>query len=235
MPITCKYVAPAFDKLNNNWIYSQDSLKKHVGTRAAYLTLAPTSFITTTVDTVVGIGAGIGSVLTLGLCEQLDEFAFHQLHLSNNILTRPYEALLRTVNPKAAIYDGILSRTRAGKLLKQPSIKLQGKGFVTDPVFKKLSAFAKKCASSEDCLKQHVVSRLTYALLAISLLVTRAVDGILAIPAVAASFLTLGTYESVNNLAFRTLQATGIVHDLFHCTIKVINPWTTSSFTLHHH
>lgn len=30
---------------------------------------------------------------------------------------------------------------------------------------------------------------------------------------------------SINNLAFRTLQFSGILHDIFYCASKIINPW----------
>jgi hypothetical protein len=55
--------------------------------------------------------------------------------------------------------------------------------------------------------------------------ITRLVDGIIGVIAAVLSFLTLGKVASINNVAYRALQAPGIVKDLFKCTIKFINPW----------
>lgn len=104
-----------------------------------------------------------------------------------------------------------------------------GDGFLSDLVINPLKDIARSCYNSDNFLKRHVASRLTYALLAVSCLVTRAVDGIIGIPAAGLSILTGGKFESLNNLAYRTLQAPGIINDLFYCTIKFINPWTRTS------
>ncbi len=107
-----------------------------------------------------------------------------------------------------------------------PLIGIGGNGFITHFVTDALKNIARDCYRSENLLIQHVASRLTYAVLAISSLVTRAVDGVIGIPAAGLAILTFGKIESLNNLAYRSLQTPGIVEDLFYCTIKIINPWT---------
>jgi hypothetical protein len=96
-------------------------------------------------------------------------------------------------------------------------------------VINSLKALARSCYKSDNFLKRHVASRLTYALLAVSCLATRVADGAIGVAAAGLSVLTGGNFESLNNLAYRTLQAPGIINDLFYCTIKFINPWTGTS------
>jgi hypothetical protein len=74
-----------------------------------------------------------------------------------------------------------------------------------------------------------VVSRLIYALHGLASLVTRAVDGIISIPFTVISLLTLGKFGFINHVAFSFLSFTGIINDLFKCTLGIINPITTQA------
>lgn len=175
--------------------------------RGAHLLLTPASFITSAVDTIIGLGAGLGAICTLGKNKQTFKVACNHLSSSDKLFVRPYVNFLKTINPEAKISG-------------------DGDGFLSDLVINPLKNIARRCYNSDNFLKRHIASRLTYALLAVSCLVTRAVDGIIGIPAAGLSILTGGKFESLNNLAYRTLQAPGIINDLFYCTIKFINPWT---------
>lgn len=104
-------------------------------------------------------------------------------------------------------------------------VGLEGNGFLSNNATNLLKDVARTCYRSDNFVKRHVISRLTYALLAMASLVTRTVDGIICMPIAAASILTCGTFPTLNNIAYRSLQAPNIINDLFYCIVKFINPW----------
>lgn len=209
--------------VNRNWVLGKNTsfVKKHVLARGAHSILAPCSFITNSVDTIIGLGVGIGVLFTAGTHKPTFKFAMNHLDGSRKIFAQPFFNLLKTINPEAKFTgnDQILNWHTS------PLIGAYGNGFTAHFVIEDLKIVARSCYNSKNFLKRHVASRLTYALLAISCLVTRAVDGVICIPAASLSLLMVGKCESLNNLAYRTLKAPGIIHDLFFCTIRFINPW----------
>ena len=217
--------------IRTNWIQSEDTnlLKKHVLARGAHLLLIPTSFITVAVDTIIGLGAGMKAIFTLGKDEQTFRVAYKQLTSSNKLFAKPYCHFLLTINPEAKFSGSAANQLFIANqlgLATQATIHADGNGFLSNLMIDEIKKTTRACYNSDNLLKQHVASRLTFALLAVSCLVARAVDGIIGIPAAGLCILTGGKFESLNNLAYRTLQAPGIINDLFYCIIKFINPWT---------
>lgn len=202
------------DKHNNG--ASKTSLAgRHVLYRGAKFALAPVAFITCTLDTIVGLGYGLGTIRTLGTHKPTWEKTIIHLRHSREILLISYAFFLTAINPRADF-------PKTGTVISS-----DGRGLTTNLVFEPIKKVGINCRESDNFLKKHVASRLTYALLAISCLVTRAVDGIIGVPAAALSILTCGSvkFGSLHNVAYRGLQTTGIIDDLFYCTIKFINPW----------
>jgi len=213
------YLKSAEEYVEDNWVYSDSPSfsKKHLLARGAYFFLAPASLITSAIDTIVGLGAGIGTICTAGRYPQPYKFAMNHLSSSNKLFSHLYLNFLRAINPEAPFMeDGD----------NPPRISINGDGFLSDLVISPLRKTARSCYNSNNFLKRHVASRLTYAVLALSCLVTRAVDGVIGIVAASLSILRCGKIESLNHLAYRALQAPGIINDLFYCIIKCINPWT---------
>lgn len=223
------FTTPAEDYIDINLVHDDDTtfVKKHILARGAHILLTPVSFITSAVDTIIGLGAGIGAICTLGTHKQTFNVACYHLSSSKELFVLPYVNFVQTINPEARFSEAYIVRYLG--LAKKAMISGDGVGFLSDFVINPLKNIARSCYNSDNFLTRHVASRLTYALLAVSCLVTRAVDGIIGIPAAALSILTVGKFESLNNLAYRTLQAPGIIGDLFYCTIKFINPWTGTS------
>jgi hypothetical protein len=191
--------------LYNSWNSSDASfVQKHVLARGAHLLLAPASLITTAIDTIAGLGAAIGAILTLGQSRKIFDVAAALLNESNFLLSYPYQNFLQAINPDADFGDI--------------------DAYIVSNAISPIEDFAKKCAKSENFLQRHVASRLTYALAALACLVTRAVDGVISIPIVAASVITLGNFTLINHLACNTLKAPGIIVDLVYCAVYVLNP-----------
>jgi hypothetical protein len=165
----------------------------------------PKSFISCASHTIIGVGGGIGSVLSCGKYPRLNRFTFENLKYSKGLLAQPYKHLLRTINPNAKGVKGISE--------EMPWIKEKGQDY----------------RDSKNIFKRHVVSRLTFALYAISSLIYRVVVFPIGLIAATFSILIVGKWPELNTLAYTCLQTGGIIEDLFLSTIKFINPWASTN------
>jgi hypothetical protein len=219
--ITNASVRPARKFVEDNWVRSKETtfLKKQVFARGVHLVLVPASLITSAVDAIIGVGAGIGAICTAGKHTQTYKFAMNHLCNLDRVFVNPYVNFLRAVNPEAQFSTD----------KNNVAISSMGDGFLSDLISVKLKNYARHCYNSDNFLKRHVASRLTYAVLAVACLVTRAVDSVIGILAAIFSVFTFGKFESLNNLSYRALQFPGIITDLFYCTLKFINPWAVTA------
>lgn len=232
--LTHSLVKPAEHYISQNWAHSEDAnvFQKHVLARGGYLLLSPCYAITSALDTIMGIGSGIGAIATGGTHWTTYKFSMLHLDSSRRIVVYPFASLLGTLNPQAKFSNSLRYMSRRTQLAAnitgksyEAFITGSGDGFIADAVSEPLKNVARRCYNSDNPFTHHVASRLTYLILIISSVVTRAIDEIIGIIAGTFSLLTLGKVESINNLAYRALQAPGIVKDLFYCTTKFINPW----------
>lgn len=212
MVLSAYALYPAEIYIANNWQnYSSNFAEKHVFSRFCHLGLIPWSPITTAVDTVIGAVTTVGALLTLGAHYQTFNFTERQLETSKFIIARPYLHLLQTINPQAECFD---------------HYSIPDKGFFTNWVCGKLANEANMCAHRDNSVfMKYIISRLSYLLLIVAAVVSRAVDLAIGLLAACFSIITLGCIPAVNNVAYRALQAPGVIHDVIIYTIRVINPW----------
>lgn len=206
---TLTTIPPVERYIDANLIQSTSFINRHILARGAYLVLAPASFIPTAIDAIIGLGAAIGAFCTLGMHKPTFRVAIIYLFNAGRCVACPYEFILRALNPKVIVEEST-------------------DGFIAKRIADPLLYFGKACSNSDNFLKRHVTSRLTYALLALSYLVARVVDGVIGILAAGFSIVTVGKFTSLNNLAFRALHAPCILKDLFFCIIKIMNPWAST-------
>lgn len=231
---TYSIAKPIQHYVEKNWVNSYDCVKREVFARGAHLALVPISTVTSALDTIVGSLAGLGAIGTAGLHKPTVELYRRNIDSSRKIAARPFVSFLKFINP-AAKFSGDENFVRRPSYdsdyfdgdedYNKPKISGDGNGFITNGVRKYMSKAAIEFSFSQNVFKRHVLSRLTYALMGIASLVTRAVDGAIGLVAAAFSIITAGKFESLNNLAYRGLQAPGIIDDLFSSAIKFINPW----------
>jgi hypothetical protein len=188
-----------------------DSLiKTQLLSRGASFGVACVAFTASTADTLIGVILGVGSILIGGTSSALYKKHCVFIDQSKYLLSSPFTGVLLTINPNADIKnekrDGLISE------------------LIVD-LFARGNLF--RC--SENIFMRHVVSRLNYAAMGISLTLSRIADAALSLIAVPLSIITLGKVEQINDAAIRTLQFTAVVRDLFYCTSKIINPWAGSS------
>jgi hypothetical protein len=200
-----------------NWVDPEDTtfVKKHILARGAYLILTPASAITCALDTIVGLGYGFECICSRGKSIRLYTYTSQYLPAANSLLSLPYLNFLRAFNPEA-------------KVTKDAKISCEGIGFITNFTAMPLRNLGRTCHSSSNVFKKHICSRIIYVLLVPTILITRVADGIISVPATFVSLVLLGKVHSMNNLSFRSLQSTGIIQDLFFCTVKFMNPGIVS-------
>ncbi|MCB1117705.1 MAG: hypothetical protein KDK50_03880, partial [Chlamydiia bacterium] len=205
--------------------------KKQFLARGCTLALAPCCAIVSIADTVLGIGASLATISTLGMHRPTCRFALCHLDSFRIIIAQPYINLLKSINPEVKLTSNTFSNNAHTRYLqslvadKYPKIGASGDGFITDFAHESLKDVARYFYNSDGFFKRHIATRLTYVLLAISSVITRIADGIIGVIAAPLSFITFGKVESINNLAYRALQTPGIIGDIFYCGIKFINPW----------
>jgi hypothetical protein len=205
---TNRLVFPIYNYANDNWVHSNQTSKQLLG-RAVFIILAPAEFITRAIDTIIGLGAMLALFCTLGLHKPTIVFSKRFVDYSEGLAAEPYANLLRAVNPDA-------------KYLSNDE-----QGLITNFLFP-LNNFAHRSCRHKNGIKRHVISRLSFALLIPACIVTRAVDGVIGTLAAILSLATLGKIPLVNKIAYRGLQAPGILRDIPGFFLQTINPFCNS-------
>lgn len=202
------------DSIQQDYIRSNNAsfFEKNCLSRGMYILMIPASFAVCVLDTIAGVGATLGALCTLGKNQWFVKHSENYLQSSKKILALPFKNFLRVIDP-------------SDTLSKEAYINVKGNGFIQEEVFDTLNNYGLKFSNSKNIFTRHVASRLTYLVLAITSVVTRVLDGVISIPATVISILVLGKVDSIKHLAFRTLQATGLVNDILFCAIKIVNPW----------
>ena len=195
------FVKFAEECIDDNWVKSRDDnfIKKQLFSRLGYATLVPGYMIACIADTIMGIGAKTVDFATLGRFEPCKIYAKIHLPSFERVLSDPYYAFIRTINPGAEF-----------NFEKNDMFATTGK------VVELLVFQAKKFTESDSFILKNVASRLTFALAALAAMVTRVVDGIIMLPHVFLSVAICGAFVLSNSAAYEVLmQLPKAVTDFF--------------------
>lgn len=179
--------------------------------RMKHLGLLPISFLASVLDIITGVGVAGPSLLTGAVYPEFLHFAKKQLRDGGKkLLSYPYSHMIHVIN------------------LKTP-ILFKKEGFVFDfdkvqKIFENLVKYSNENYTSRSFIKHHVLSRVPYVLVGLICLVTRAVDGVICVPAVTASIVTGGKFLRINNIAYRALLFPAVLSDFWCCTVKFFHP-----------
>ncbi len=188
---------------------NEDEEENLAYSRCAYLGTVPLSIFAGAIDTLIGVGSGIGmwfTALTCGSSERhvvVREFAYKHLESSSGLLKKVYHGLIKTVNPLAAVREE--------------------QGFAAGLVQETFVPIAKVCTLFGNPFIRYGASRLTLAMMFVCALVARVVDLAIGVIAALFSILTRGEFGALNNTALRNLQLP--IGDLFIIPTVIINPW----------
>jgi hypothetical protein len=186
---------------------------RQISARLGNAILSGASILPCAIDTIAGLIGGAIALLTLGLEKHTVNFAARELHATNDLIAKPFEFLLRTINPKAEFSTS------------HPSSQSDISRAIEEiPLAGRMGNVARACAQGENFFIRHVVSRVSYLATALIAVISRIALATLAAPTVALAVVTLGSFGKINRFASKTLQASGIIADLFTCIIKCINP-----------
>lgn len=226
-----------FITVSNNSLNSNDFFSNTVLVRYVHLTAIPSTTFTNICDIIIGVGAAVASIATLGKNHKIYNIAINHLDSARKLVVRPYANLLRILNPNANFsgayaYDKnkplteVPYKVRGTRLFnkKENHPKDDTDGLLTDYVKDVLQKLAYKNTYSSSFLKKKIVTRLTYVVLAVALSISRVVDAIIGVNSMLISLVTFGRYDTVNAIAFAALQPTGIIKDLLFCILNIINP-----------
>lgn len=169
------------------------------------------------------------------------------------LLPRCYEHAMKVLSPKAEFSEKTFAESwipqrfnNSGRRSVSWVVK-SGNGFFTNavigkeqydgsktPKLFKLQESANKCINSNKIFVRQIIARVNYLGLAVLLTLTRTLDAMVGIIAVPLSFFALllrgfdngkCVSATLNNMAYRGLQAPAIINDLFYCTVKFIDPF----------
>lgn len=206
--ITASYVDSAEQYIETNWVKPKDAgiFKRQCLSRVCHLGLVPLSGAAGLVDMIAEGFFGLVNLVTAGKNGWSGRKVQRSFLTSGAILAKPYANLLKAVNPKAKIEN-------------------DWGGVCFSFLIPRLDRLAQGCSDSPNKFMHHVASRLTYVLAAISSVVARIIDVIIAVFAVILSFATVGKKEGINTCAYQGLRITAVINDVFNFATKVINPW----------
>ena len=162
------------------------------------------------VDTSGGLVVGAFSLITFGMHKPSNQFAISLLKNSRYLLSTPYLRLIKVFNLHASFIDNDDPLKNNG-LLAYHSLSLEKK--------------VDKLSQSTNWFIRNGVCRIAYIGVFASFLVTRTTDLAIGIILGTLAFVSLGTYGNLNNDAFQALKITGLIEDLFLCSLKFLNPW----------
>lgn len=174
--------------------------------RLGYLGCTVLMPITCALDLIFGAIVAVLSIVTLGSIKNLNKTAKEMTKAGGGLLGNTYASLLLTTNPAAKISEDATGFLNA---------------HVAKPIFKNAQSLSQK----DSVIARHVFSRALFCVAAVAAVITRIIDLVIGVLAMIVSFLTLGNYKSVNNLACSGLQVGGIVGDLHKTIVHMINPW----------
>ncbi len=197
-------LSPIYDFWNNDL---QTLVSNPLLQRGAHLITAPVALIAIALDIIIGLGAGIAAICTLGQYQPLVQLAQGQLKASHAFIAFPYMAIIRAIHLEAQFGEDNANKC----------------GWIADAVQSMCNSIHED-RKQGNFFKKHIIFRLVITLRMAALLVARAIDGIIGMLAAVISILTGGRLAQLNQTALLALQAPGIIYDLFWWTILCCNP-----------
>lgn len=163
---------------------------------------------TTALDTIIGLGAFLGAGVTLGRIDYFNKHMSNHLHSFKVLPSRTMRSVVKFFKPKA-------------KFGKKVDFK---NGLITECVKTTLNRALAICSREDSNIFNRKITTRLIALLQIVASITRIADFCIGLVATLLVVITLGSSESINDIAFRGLQITGLVTDILEACIKFLNP-----------
>lgn len=204
-----------------NFLKNSKPVVRHVGERLVHAGILPSSMVVSILDGIMGAKDAIKFIF--GGASDFESWNSARVKLGclEKCLSNAFRHSISIIN----IHSKFLKSPPVGQLdftkergIKKLSICIEGQGFLTQYlVHKVLRDYARSVTNN------NLAAKLTYMIMIPTAVVTRITDLAIGILAAVVAFCWLGTQPSINHLAFRGLQITGIFNDLFVCGAKLVN------------
>ena len=191
---------------------SQWDFAEERGSRLNYALLIPLSFVLNTLDTLGGIFAGVANVATGGAYPSLKSYTVNNLKGAESLLAQPFQFIIATLRPDAVI---------KGQSKKD---SVDNTGFFAAVADGFLTGIALTCQQSKHRMISEGVSRLAHTARLLVAIITRTVDIAIGVIASVFALLTTGYFDELNRVAFRGLQSTALLSDIFLIAKEIVNP-----------
>ena len=145
---------------------------------------------------------------------------------THDLVAKPYYHLVKTINP-AAKFTCLEEDSRFLDLddyIEPAMISGKGDGLITNVWKGFQSTITRDLLESKNFFKKEILSRLSHFVAIVAAVITRVADAILGAIAAVLSLITLGNFHTLNNVAYRGLQAPAIINDILFHTRKILNP-----------
>ncbi len=201
-------------------------VKKHVLSRFLFTIATPLCVIATALDVILGL---VAALFIPVCCFINDSFKNHFFSISH-IITRPYQAFLKVLNPQIDFNDFAMDRT----VVINRNILGRERGFLSSFVWENMTPLIRYYfKEGSNCFYRQVSSRLLSVGFLIAVATARVADAAIALlvaPLALVAALITGVVggttkcQSLYNLTNRTLQFTGIANDLLLGVFMIIYP-----------
>lgn len=206
----------------SKFFQNSNRVLRHVGKRLLHVGFIPSSAIANILDGILGMKDGIKFIFGGASDNEGWESAQRRLDCLDTCLSNIFKHSILALNIYAKFSPEMSNEERRHAVLENqkieepPRISMEGYGILTNYfVYSMLTDYALSDKRSM------IASNLTFIIMAPTAVLTRITDLAIGILAVVGALCTLGRNPSINHLAFRGLQITGIFHDLFNCGASI--------------
>ena len=202
-----------------NIFFEQDKTNSpKYGRTFVVLLASPFAVLGAVLDTVAGAIMGIVSTV---FYEHSQRKKAAKLLSHSSLVPLPLTILLCMLTPTA---------TATIKNSKNEEMSESLNGPFTVAISERIRKFAEDNAAKDQptfkeyILKRHIVSRLSFALFAVSSVVTRVFDCVIGVVAFVLAVVTRARVPYFNHYAVRGLKLTGVIGDLVYAILKFVDP-----------
>ncbi|CDZ81757.1 hypothetical protein BN1013_02293 [Candidatus Rubidus massiliensis] len=216
----------------HNTSKSLQFVKKECFSRFINLSSIPIGLITSLFDTIIGMLFSVISISLLSLNKRVYKLSINHLRSQKVILRIIYVHVLRIFQPtikfKKEKHNNspyVVRQTIPQQ--KDLKISASGNGYLSEYIVEPLKNIARSNIKSNSLIKRHISSRLIFSCILLSSIISRIGDAILSTICIFPVLLSVGKFQSLNNLVYRAIQFPGVVEDVFYSITKIGNPFLT--------
>lgn len=192
---------------HHSYAEAESFLDREVVTRVKYAASIPLGILESVCGSVCGLVHGTHALVSVGTVRRFNVKGNRHLESFRHLLINPYQSIMKTINPDTRFRE-----------------QNHEDGIIAGPVLSRIRNFCDSIYDSEYWINRNVSARLSHLLEPLVSVVTRVADFCIGCVAALFSVLALGKCDLANHFAYRGLQSTAIVDDMFRAVRKFMAP-----------